>query len=257
VIGLLRAETTKLVKRWLYWVMILILGAVMVLLAVLFVVLPRFAPDAIPELPAIGKPEIYLFGVTQALDQTWFPLILATVLLGGEVSSPVWAGALTRESRRWMHLLAKVGLITAAAWMAMMLAVVGWVVVSALVVEGSGSLPLGTWGEILWKALLSELTWVGLGLGAAALIRSTGLAIGATLAFSFGEGILALWRPFREISLSSAGQSLLGDLGIDVSGGIGIGFFELMPVGQAVAVTAGWGLVGMILAYVGLELRDA
>lgn len=257
MIGLLRAEITKLAKRWLYWVMIVILGAVMVLLAVLFVVLPRFAPDAIPELPAIGKPEIYLFGATQAIDQTWFPLILATVLLGGEVSTPVWASALTRESRRWMHLLAKVVVVTAAAWLAIMLAVVGWVVVAGLVVEGSGSLALGTWGEIMWKTLLSEFTWVGLGLGAAALVRSTGLAIGLTLAFSFGESILALWRPFREISLSSAGQSLLGDLGIDVSGGMGFGFFELMPVGQAVAVTAGWGLLGMVLAYVGLEARDA
>ncbi len=75
------------------------------------------------------------------------------------------------------------------------------------------------------------------------------------LAFAFGEGILALWRPWQEVSLSLASSRLIGDFG-DLSAGLGVGFSGPISFGQALAVVVGWALVGVALAVVGLQIRD-
>ncbi len=253
--GLLRAETLKLVKRRLYWVMLLIFAVVTGLVAALMLVLPSVSPDAIPGLPVIEKPEAYAFGAAQILGQTWFPVVLAVVLLAGETGSTVWSFALTLESRRWRHLIAKTLVTTLAAWIANLAAIAGWALVAALAAEGEGSLPFGEWVGIGLKAGAIQFTWVALAFGATGLLRSIGPAIGVALAFSFGEGILALWRPWQGVSLSSASTRLIGDFG-EFSAGLGIGFSDPMPFGQALAVVLGWALLGSVLAFVGLQLRD-
>ena len=117
--GLLAAETLKVAKRRVYWIMLAILAVIMGLSAVvILVVLPDAVPEGMPGVPVSTKPEAYVLGASQVLGQTWFPAILAVVLLGGEMSTMVWASALTREPRRWRHLLAKVVVVTAASWLA-------------------------------------------------------------------------------------------------------------------------------------------
>ena len=255
MIGLLRAEVLKLVKRRLYWVMVLIFAAVMGLVAILLLLLPSVSPDALPGFSGIDKPEAYTFGAAQALGQTWFPVVLAVVLLGGETGTSIWAFSLTLESRRWLHLLAKTIVTTVAAWLATLAAIAGWALVAFLFAEGSGSPPVSEWLAVVWKSGLTEFTWVALAFAATGLFRSIGPAIGVALAFAFGEGILALWRPWQQVSLSLASSRLVGDFG-DISGGIGVGFSGPISFGHALAVVLGWALAGVGLAVVGLQVRD-
>lgn len=253
--GLLRAELIKLLKRRLYWVMVVIFAAVMGLVAVLLLLLPSLSPEAIPGVPTISKPDAYTFGAVQALGQTWFPVVLAVVLLGGETGSSIWSFSLTLESRRWLHLLAKTVVTTVAAWLATLAAIAGWALVAFFFAEGSGSPPVSEWASIVWKTGLTEFTWVALAFAATGLFRSIGPAIGVALAFAFGEGILALWRPWQEVSLSLASSRLVDDFG-DLSAGFGVGFSGPISFGQALAVVLGWAAVGVGLAAFGLQVRD-
>lgn len=255
MIGVLRADLLKIRKRWLFWVLLLILTVLMGLAAVFLLLLPSIDPDAIPGMPVFETPDAIVLGAQQAIGQTWFPLILAVVFLGTEVAGPVWASELSRESRRWMHLVSRLVILTLASWLAMLLATAGWALLAVLFTEG-GSPAAGEWWAIVWKAGVIQLTWVALGLGAIALVRSTGIAIGIALAFSFFEGLGALWEPYREVSLTIASTSMLGDLGAEMAGGFGFAFGGSMTVGHALAVAVGWAALGLVLAYVGLERRE-
>lgn len=252
MIDLIRAESIKAFRRRVFWVMIVILVGLTVLTAVLLIYLPTIAPAEFEGFPGIAKPDAYTFGVTQVIGQTWFPAILAVMLLGGELSTSVWAAALTMESRRWMHVLAKVVVITTAAWLAALVAVAGWSLVTLVLAEGSGGPGPAEWSGIALKILLIQFTWVSLAMGATGLFRAIGPAIGVVLAFSFGESILALWRPWQQVSLSGSSSRLVGQSQF----GMGISFLSDVSFAQALAVVAGWAMVGVALAVWGLQIRD-
>ena len=255
MIGLLRADFLKLRQRWLFWVLLVVLAVSTGLSAAILVVAPNVDPGLIPEIPVLPLDDALLLGAQQAVGQTWFPLILAVVFLGSEVTTPIWATAVTQEARRWIHLLSKLVICTIAAWAAMLAAIAGWAVLAYVFAEGDG-LAAGTWFQILWKTALTQVTWAALGLGAISLIRNMGVAIGAAVAFSLFEGVGALWEPYRNISLTTASTALFGDLGTDISGGFGMGFSMSMPLWQSLTVIAGWTLIGTTLAVIGLTLRD-
>jgi small basic protein len=253
--GLLAADLLKLRKRWLLWVLLAVLVVLMAMTGFVLLVLPKVAPSAIPELPVFGRSDAYLLGAQQAISQTWFPLILAVVFLGSEVTTPIWATAVTQESRRWMHLLSKLFVLGLASWLAMLLAIAGWTVLATFVTTGPG-LAGSVWAGLLWKSLLTQFTWVALGLGAVSLVRNTGISIGIALAFSFFEGIGSIWKPYRQISLTTASTSLFGNLGADLSGGFGMAFSATVSFTHAVVVVIGWTVVGMALAVAGLHFKD-
>jgi hypothetical protein len=256
MMGLLRADLLKLRKRWLFWVLLAVLAVFVGLSAVIFLVLPSVAPGAIPDMPVFPRRDALLLGAQQAVGQTWFPLILAVVFLGGEVTTPIWATAITQEARRWMHLISKLVVCSLASWVAMILAIVGWTLVAVLFTDGEG-LPAGTWVEMVWKSGLTQVTWTALGLGAVSLMRNMGIAIGTVLAFSLFEGAGALWEPYRNVSLTTASTALFGDLGTEISaGGFAMGDMMSMPLWQSLAVIAGWTVVGAALAITGLTIRD-
>jgi hypothetical protein len=111
------------------------------------------------------------------------------------------------------------------------------------------------WLDVFWKVGVSQVAWVSLGIGFVALLRSVGPAIGAVIALSFGEGLLILWRPYQNVSLTGATTGIFGDVGLD-------GFASMfMPaslgVPHAVAIVAGWTLLGLLLTWWGLNRRDA
>lgn len=255
MIGVVRADLRKLRKRWLYWVLLLILAILMGLSAVFLLLIPSIDPDAIPGMPIFETADAILLGAQQAIGQTWFPLILAVVFLGTEVTGPIWAAELTRESRRWMHLVSKLVLLTLGSWIAMILATAGWALLAVFFTEGAGP-PVSELWQLIWKAGVIQLTWVALGLGIISLVRSTGISIGVVLAFSFFEGLGALWEPYRNVSLTTASTSMLGNLGAEMGGGFGFGFGQPMALGHALAVVLGWAAVGLVLGYVGLERRE-
>jgi hypothetical protein len=249
--GLVQAEILKVSKRRVFWVMLIILLVLTAFTALIFLVAPRFADD----LPLrVEKPQAYLLGAQQVAGQTWFPLILAAMLLGGEVASTAWASALTRESRRARHLLARLGVTTVGSWAAMLVAVGAFSIAVAILADGSGSLDGGEWWGIVWKTGLIQLTWVAIGLAAAAWLRSVGPAIAAGLAFNFIDQLAALWEPYRRISYSINSSALLGPLGVT---GIGDILGETPPTGQALAVVLGWTVVAIAAAWAGLQFRDA
>lgn len=255
MIGLIRAEAIKLLKRKLYWTMLAILVFVMGMTAFLLLLFPRIAPEQFGGFPGISKPEAYEFGAAQALGQTWFPVVLGAVLLGGETGSSIWASALTRESRRWRHLLAKTVTTGTAAWVGLMVAIGGWAVVAAFLAEGSGSPDAGDWLAVLWKAGISELTWISLAFAAAAFFRSVGPAIGAALALTFGDQILAIWEPWQNVSLTVATNRLVGDFS-SMGGQFGGLMGGRITFTHAVLVVACWAVGGFGLAGWGLQLRD-
>jgi hypothetical protein len=250
--GLFRAELIKLLKRRTFYVLVVVLAVLTGLLAAIFFLVPRAVETA--GIPVISKPGAYIFGAQQVLGQTWFPIILSTMFLAGELATSAWATALTRNARRWQHLVARLLTTTIASWVAMLAAIGGFAVIALLFAEGTGSLAPAEWWAIAWKALLVVFTWVALGMAASAWLRAVGPAIGATLAFSFAEGILALWDVWRNISLSVHTSALLGALDFGGFGGI---LGEQPSFGTALAVVLGWCIAAFVAAFAGLHYRDA
>jgi hypothetical protein len=257
VIGLIKAEITKLTGRKLYPVMILILGALVGLAAFFLLIFGQLNEGAVSEgLPLVKKPEAYMLGVQQVVGQTWFPLILAVVILGAELASTIWATSLTRESSKVKHVGARLAVFTVASWVAMLIGIAFWAVVTGLFAEGEGGLSVGQWFEVSWKTAFTQVAWVALGLGFVSLLRSVGPAIGAVLAISFGESLLSLWRPYQNISLTGASTAIFGDVALPGAAAEIFGT-QSISVLQAILIIVGWTIVGLLLTWWGLNRRDA
>ncbi len=257
MIGLIKAEVVKLTGRKLFPTMVLILAAFTALAAFFLMVFGQINEAAVSEgLPLITKPEAYILGIQQVIGQTWFPLILAVVVLGGELASTIWATGLTRESSKAKHVTARLAVLTVASWLGMLIAIGVWALITALLAEGSGGLDPGGWLEVVAKTGLTQVAWVGLGLGFVSLLRSMGPAIGAVLALSFGEGLLGLWRPYQNVSLTGASTSIFGSVRIPGAGGDIFGTGSI-GVWHSVAIIAGWTGLGLLLTWWGLTRRDA
>lgn len=252
---LIRAEYLKLLRRKTYLLMVAILAALVGMTAFFLVVFPRIAPNMAEGLQPIPKPDAYILGAQQVVGQTWFPLILAVMMLGSELTSSFWATTLTHESRRHRHVIARLTVLTSAAWAATLAAIAGFSVVVAVGAVGEGFPPGSQWLRILWGSLLVELAWVALGLGLVGLLRSIGPAIGAALALSFGESILTIWKPYQNVSLSANSTALfgsvnLGEIGSFVPSGN-------IPTGHAILVVAIWTVTALLLCWWSLARRDA
>lgn len=254
--GLLRAEWLKLSRRWVLPAMILVLGGLVGLSAVILLILPDVAPEAIEGLPILDRADASLLGIQTVLGQTWFPLILAVIMLGTEFTSSAWAAALTRDARRFAHLLAKVIVFSLAAWLVALLAIACWEIMAAIFTEGDPVFEASDWFGVIWKALIVQVTWIALGLGAISLTRSTGVAIAIVVAYSFTEGLLALWAPYGEVSLTTATAAIFGELTAEVSSGFGVSGSDPMTFGQALLVVIGWGVLGLGLAWTGVRTRE-
>lgn len=257
MIGLMKAEVVKLTGRKLFPTMVVILAAFTALAAFFLMVLGQINEAAVSEgLPLIMKPDAYILGIQQVIGQTWFPLILAVVVLGGELASTIWATSLTRESSKAKHITARLAVLTVASWLGMLIAIGVWAVLTVFLAEGSGGLDAAEWLEVVAKTGLTQVAWVGLGLGFVSLLRSIGPAIGAVLALSFGEGLLALWRPYQNVSLTGASTSIFGNVGIP---GAAAEIFGTGSISQlhAIAIIASWTAIGLLLTWWGLARRDA
>lgn len=250
MIGLIGAESRKLFRRLPFWIMLGVLVFFVGITAVFLIVLPRVASDTFGDLPDIPPSVMFTLGLQTALGQTWFPAILAAVMVGGEVGGPVWSSALTLESRRWMHVLAKLIVLTLGAMLAFVVAMVLWVTIVALFVE-DGQGPTGL-GAVLWKSAVIQLTWVALGIGSVGLFQSMGPAIGVIIGLNVGESLLSIWEPWQLISLSTNQAAVLGDI---VTPG-GLGAVADIPIGRAAGVVLAWAGVAIVLAVVGLAVRD-
>jgi hypothetical protein len=257
VIGLLRAEVVKLTGRKLYPVMVVILGALVALTAFFLLIFGQINEGAVEEgLPLVMKPEAYIFGVQQVIGQTWFPLILAVVVLGGELASTIWATSLTRESSKAKHIGARLLIFTVASWIGMGIGIAFWSVITALFAEGEGTLSVVEWLDVAWKTGVTQVAWVALGLGFVALLRSVGPAIGAVLAISFGESLLALWQPYQNVSLTGASTAIFGNVGMPDVVAEMFGFNSVTLL-HAMLIIAGWTALGLLLTWWGLNRRDA
>ena len=251
MLGLIAAEVIKTFRRRTFWVLTVVLTLLTAFLVGIFFFLPRVIEEGFP---AITKPDAYIFGASQVIGQTWFPLILASMGLAGELSTSAWATALTRNSRQGQHLFARLFTATFSAWFSMLLAIVLFSVAAFFFATGSGEPTLEEWLGIAWKALLIQFTWVAIGLAFSAWLRSVGPAIGAAIAFSFIEGLLILWSGWRKVSLSLASSAILGEL--DVSG-FGQVLGDLPEFRSALATVIAWAVGAALLAWLGLRLRDA
>lgn len=256
MIGLLKAETTKLTGRKLYPVMVLIIVIFTGLAGFFLMIFGQIFEAAASEgLPVIEKPDAYILGIQQVVGQTWFPLILAVVVLGGELASTIWATSLTRESRKTSQIAARLLVFTLASWIAMLIGTAVWSLIAAWFAGGSGGLSSADWLDVLWKVGVSQLAWVSLGIGFVALLRSVGPAIGAVIALSFGEGLLVLWRPYQNVSLTGATTGIFGDSSLD---GLASMFLPApVSVLHGVAIIVGWTGLGLLLTWWGLNRRDA
>lgn len=253
--SLLHAEYLKITRRKLYPTMVAIIAFFVGITAFLFMVFVQIAPDIAGDIPTVPKPDAYTFGAQQVAGQTWFPLILAVVMLGGELSTTAWATSLTRDSRKLIQILARMFVYTVAGWVGFLIGVGIWSVLAALFADGSGAPSFVEWVGYVWKMGLVSLAWTSLGLGTVAALRSMGPAIGAALAFSFLESFLALWAPYGNVSLTAATSGLFefvlsGAVGAFVPGG------DLSLI-HSILVVFGWTLVGLGLTGWGLHYRDA
>jgi len=253
--SLLRAEYRKISRRKLFPGMTLVLLVLVGLGAFFLIVFGEIAPDIADDLPVLEKPEVYTVGAQQAMTQTWFPLILAVVLLGGELATTVWATGLTRDSRKVRHVLSRLLTYTLASLVAFLVAFALWAVVALAFSPGDGFMENSELVGLLWKGAVISLSWSSLGTGAVALLRSVGPAIGAGLAVYFAESFLALWDPWENVSLTAATTGLFD---VDFGGGFagfvpGVG----LPLWHQLAIIAGWTALGLGLTWWGLQRRDA
>lgn len=253
--SLLHAEYLKLSRRRLYYTMVVILAALVGLLAFFLLIFAQIAPEFAEGVPLLQKPEAYVFGAQQVAGQTWFPLILAVVMLGSEFGSTVWATALTRDPRRTIQISARFVVLAIASLLAIAAGIAGWAIVTAIAVPGEGGPGVSEWLGLVWKVGLIELAWTAIGLGAVAMLRSVGPAIGAALALYFIDPILSLWGPWENVSLSAATTALFQ---VEIEGGFG----AFVPgtglsLTHAVATMLGWTALGLFLTWWGLHRRDA
>jgi ABC-type transport system involved in multi-copper enzyme maturation permease subunit len=255
--SLLRAEYRKLTRRKLYPVMLLILIFLLLMTAaVFFFVIPQI-PEIAGDSPVPQKPGAYEFGALQVAGQAWwFAVILATAVLGGEVSGTSWATSLTRDSRKWAHIGSRLLIFGVAAWLAFLLGTLAWGAIVLVGAEGSGGPELSEWLGWAWRFSLVAGAWTSIGLAAVALTRSVGVSIGIALGFSFLDSIIAPFvGPYENVSLTAASNGLFG-----VGGDSPFSLFipgSDMSLAQAVTVMAGWALVGLILTWWGFQRRDA
>ncbi len=126
--SLLRAEYRKISRRKIFPGMTLVLLVFVGLAAFFLIAFRQISPEMAGEIPELLKPEVYEVGAQQAATQFWFPLILAVVLLGGELSTTVWATALTRDSRKVRHIISRFFTYSAATTVASLVAFALWVV---------------------------------------------------------------------------------------------------------------------------------
>jgi hypothetical protein len=234
--------------------MVLILAALVGLLAFFLLIFAQIAPELAEGVPILEKPVAYVFGAQQVAGQTWFPLILAVVMLGSEFGSTVWATALTRDPRRVSQISARFVILALASLLAIGAGIAGWSIVTAIAVPGEGAPGVSEWMGLVWKVALIELAWTAIGLGAVAMLRSVGPAIGAALALYFVDPILGLWGPWETVSLSAATTSLFQ---IDFAGGFGVTFMSNLSLPHAVAIVLGWTALGLVFTWWGLHRRDA
>ena len=253
--SLLRAEYLKISRRKIFPVMTLLLVVFVSLGAFFLIVFGEIAPDAAEGLPVLEKPGVYGVGAQQAATQFWFPLILAVVLLGGELSTTVWATSLTRESRKTHQIVARFGVYSAATLLAFLVAFGFWVVLALIFAPGEGFMEVDELVGVLWKSAVIAIAWTALGTGAVSLLRSVGPAIGVGLAIYFAEGFLAFWDPWETVSITAASNALFQiDFGPGISGFIpGSG----LPLWHQLAIMGGWALLGLGLTWWGLQRRDA
>lgn len=254
--SLLRAEYRKISRRKLYPGMVAVLLVFVGLGAFFLIVFQQIAPDIAEDLPTLGKPEVYLVGAQQAMTQTWFPLILAVVLMGGELATTVWATSLTRDSRKIRHVLTRLFTYTVASLVAFLVAFGLWIVLALIFSPGEGFMEWSELAGTLWKGAVIALAWCSLGTGMVSLLRSVGPAIGAGLAIYFAESFLALWDPWENVSLTAATTGLFD---VDFGGGGFAGFVPGagLPLWQQLAIIAGWTILGLGLTWWGLMRRDA
>lgn len=253
--SLFRAEYRKITRRKIFPGMTLVLLVFVALGAFFLIVFPQVAPEMADDIPTIAKPAVYELGAQQAATQTWFPLILAVVLLGGELSTTVWATSLTRESRVVRHIVARLGTYAAATTIAFLVAFVLWVVMALFFAEGEGFMSGGDLVGVVWKSAVIAIAWTSVGSAAVSLLRSVGPAIGVGLAIYFAESFLALWDPWENVSLTAATTGLFD---VDFGGGLS-GFVPglELPLWHQLAILAGWTLLGLGLTWWGLQRRDA
>jgi len=255
--SLVHAEYLKMSRRKLFPVMLLILGLLMLLTAVLFFVVLPAIPEFAGDSPVPERPDAFVFGAQQVAGQAWwFAVILATTVLGGELSGTAWATALTRDSRKLNHVASRLLIFSAASWFAFLVGTALWAVVTLLAADGSGAPEMAEWLGLVWRFALIALSWTSIGLGAVALTRSIGPAMGIALGFSFLDSILAPFLgPYERVSLTAASNGMF-DVGGDGPFSVFIPGADL-SLTQTIIITLGWSLLGFGLTWWGLQRRDA
>lgn len=255
--SLIHAEYLKMTRRKLFPVMLLVLGFLMMLTAVLFFVVIPAIPEFAGDSPVPQRPDAYVFGAQQVAGQAWwFAVIIATTVLGGELGGTAWATALTRDSRKLNHIASRLLIFTAASWLAFLFGTAVWAVVTWLAADGSGAPETVEWLGLVWRFGLIAAAWTSIGLGAVAITRSIGPAMGIALGFSFLDSIIAPFLgPYEKVSLTAASNGIF-DVGGDGPFSVFIPGADL-SLTHAVAITVGWTLLGFVLTWWGLQRRDA
>lgn len=257
--SLVRAEYRKITGRKLAPVMTIVLSGIMALLALLFYVVLPALPEAAGggEVPVPPRPAAFVFGAQQVAGQAWwFAVILATAIFGGELATTTWATSLTRDSRKLPHVAARFGVLTVAAWLALLVGTAVWMVLTLFLAEGSGYPGTGELVGPIWQFAVIAAAWTSLGLAAVGLTRSIPVAMGIALGLSFVDSILAPFVDvYESISLTAATNGIfqVGDGGafsVFIPGGE-------MSVVHALSVMAGWTVAGLGLTWWGLHRRDA
>jgi hypothetical protein len=163
---------------------------------------------------------------------------------------------LTRDSRKLNHIGSRLLIFSAASWFAFLVGTALWAFVTLLAADGSGAPEMAEWLGLVWRFALIALAWTSIGLGAVAITRSIGPAMGIALGFSFLDSILAPFLgPYEKVSLTAASNGMF-DVGGDGPFSVFIPGADL-SLTQTIVITLGWSLLGFALTWWGLQRRDA
>lgn len=244
---LIRVEMRKILKRRFSWIMLGVLLLISGLSALLVATQIDFTISGSSSGGVTGSDE-YIFGFDNLRLHFWYPLVIAVVIMGGDVASGALAAGLTRVPNRLTHLWSRILVYGSTVWIDLMVALGLWFLIIKIFEPEVPFISAGEFMAGFWRFGFTTFFWVILTVATVAVMRSTGGAVGAVMGFWIFElFVTATWEAFQRFSVSQ--NTALLNLASEFDS-------SQNSVPEAVLALSGWMVAFLIIGIFGMYARD-